>query len=1268
MNHKLITLWMVVLIVGLPFNSGVLGQGSNDRTSYDTDGDGVCNWREDDSDHADDIRLAKENNVCRVTPYGDLCPGTIGRANHYGREDSGCSNEQLERIRDYWSVSLDDLNPNILKVNWITDSDKGVLVYQPLKLVKNIRAGDEDIEIRSVGVSCNSGNGIIGRGSNVRVVPGNYVSSRVVPVEDSSSEERAIEFKVLPRGEEGDSGVREKSVLDELEGGMDTGIDAIDVDCIVRTYSCKREGTTCRALSPPELDEVKVSIPIDTTALQPPEFVLDKGIELSQDIIDLTEKLIPKVEWVYKFTLKWCGLSLAAVFASRFLSFLGDGFSTIADTIWYGPEELRNGYPGFTVKSKSKTNAQNSFIISGRSMCAAALCPESWCKALDWVKSKGKEGEPAGLTKTKATPNRPARQRTIQDSLVMSIGCGCVSGILGKLYYLKALAESWNICLNDARAGNTFKGNCDKVLSNGVCTFILDELGAISGVNLMSIAYNRVFKGAVTEATEAVAIRNRVDLAANRVKDFATGEVAELGQAAGTGVLGFQDFQVARTMCSLAIYQRFPDIDIYERFDLDKPQIKTSTSINWDYNVAYMGPNNEAVYEYSVDWMIVAGRDNLRYEVFLQSPQGAKTRIDRKRGHLTELGDHESDYIQFLDGVEYTEACIDVPDEFVSPQCFSVGEGGSGGILGDFFGFEDPVSDDTDRDGLPDEWERLYNGPTTKLDPNLQDSDNNGIWDGQEDWDGDGFSNYQEYKEGTHPREVNDETVDSDCEAVFTSELNLNAAYNLGETIKIEDLRMNVKDPINRDGVFVKVEITGVDRDYRENKYFDVNEIIGKDSFDLWEIPTLGYVPSTGNYNVKATLRKRTSSLSGEPCTDANKRVSSSVVETNIVIYNRDLVSCYDSDGGDDRHEQGVCIDASGNKVDTCSTIRQVEEYTCEATGQCESTVDSCEGNEVCDEGRCVLESYATLLDSPGICFDKGSKVPRYDSCDGDKRITYDLDDDGKCILQPPQDCVFPDKVCRSKSFTIDKTNFPGQVQALNDRDLSGNVNIGVCVDKPFDAKEQVIVIDPGHGTPAIPGDSSAGATAKDGTLEYNLNWELSEVLKTALKQKGYTRVVRTKRSAERNIKIESRVKVANDANAAVLISLHVDDFLRNEDGKCNDLPNILGMSVIYNDGNNVRNNEKTGEFGRMVSDNLRRANLFISPTGASPITDERLSGHSLGVIRDTTMPALLIETGFICKDTHLTRLKAETYRGKLANALADGIDEFLKSQIPPSV
>ena len=58
---------------------------------------------------------------------------------------------------------------------------------------------------------------------------------------------------------------------------------------------------------------------------------------------------------------------------------------------------------------------------------------------------------------------------------------------------------------------------------------------------------------------------------------------------------------------------------------------------------------------------------------------------------------------------------------------------------------------DTDGDGLPDFWEKLYNRPGCPLDYLNPDSDENGILDPHEDYDGDGYTNYEEYKAGYDP-------------------------------------------------------------------------------------------------------------------------------------------------------------------------------------------------------------------------------------------------------------------------------------------------------------------------------------------------------------------------------------------------------------------------------------------------------------------------------------------------------------------------------------
>jgi hypothetical protein len=56
------------------------------------------------------------------------------------------------------------------------------------------------------------------------------------------------------------------------------------------------------------------------------------------------------------------------------------------------------------------------------------------------------------------------------------------------------------------------------------------------------------------------------------------------------------------------------------------------------------------------------------------------------------------------------------------------------------------VEPDSDGDGLPDAWERQYG-----LDPNAADTDGDGIADGQEDEDGDGMTNVEEFFLGKNP-------------------------------------------------------------------------------------------------------------------------------------------------------------------------------------------------------------------------------------------------------------------------------------------------------------------------------------------------------------------------------------------------------------------------------------------------------------------------------------------------------------------------------------
>ncbi|MBI4151609.1 carboxypeptidase regulatory-like domain-containing protein [Candidatus Woesearchaeota archaeon] len=74
---------------------------------------------------------------------------------------------------------------------------------------------------------------------------------------------------------------------------------------------------------------------------------------------------------------------------------------------------------------------------------------------------------------------------------------------------------------------------------------------------------------------------------------------------------------------------------------------------------------------------------------------------------------------------------------------------GDGCATGQIGGLEGTV--DSDGDGLPDAWEKQFDSLTCRLSAISKDSDQNGINDGQEDYDDDSLNNYQEFSNGKNP-------------------------------------------------------------------------------------------------------------------------------------------------------------------------------------------------------------------------------------------------------------------------------------------------------------------------------------------------------------------------------------------------------------------------------------------------------------------------------------------------------------------------------------
>ncbi len=1015
MKLKIISILLIVLIIGINFNLPIsLAQiegstGSpNVGNHYDSDGDGVCNHPR--GDQGNDGKTGFSQLDCNDTPYGDLCPATRVDDRPVGSSvsNSGCGPSQTGRLINFWSVSKGKLTPATLKVNWITDTRNGVLAYQEIELVRNPTFANQNVKLRSINVNCDSGVGVDKTSGEYREIPGSFISdARVVPMTsaqaNSKNEKSMIQFRVRQRQETGSgTDVRSKSAVVKDSENRISGIDEIKTTCRIRIDQCISENENCIPVYPVEQDEIDFFIPIDTLALQPPGFALDAGIATAEDIIKATNKLIPTFNKWYRFTLKWCGYSIAAVLAAKIGNFLIKGLSDIADIIWYGPEGYRS--IGFE---------KGSFVISGRSMCAAAVCPKNWCRfasigvgekqvqeyvdynnngraeenELQWKQDeKGNDefAEKNGIkTRIPRLISQPvtlgSRASSIQDSLVLSAGCACISGILINLYELRAIADSWRACLLEAKTGGTYTAQCDKLLNHGICKFVLEELEAFHGTDIIKKAFDFTIggnpgdgptRGSEEDVREAVGLRERFKDSVKEASQFTKNDLKVLGEAAGGGVLGYDELPLAQTICSLAIYQRLPEINSFTRYDLNRPILKTSVSLNWDSEPiltedkqVYKTPTGERLFEYSVDWMILAGRDNLQYEVYLQTENGVKSpRLDRQGGFLSRIGDYHTDFVQILDTVDYSKACVNVRNEFPEPRCFIIGQRGDDTIFGEFRVYDGEL--DSDNDGMPDKWE-LENGFPFDIKDNT---------DAARDFDSDGLTNVREYTLGTDPKNASDpgnRSIDtgfsrSDCQAVFTKDISflgkneIIPQYKFGDRIEVNPVDLiDITRP--DEGVQVKVEIEGEDNNFRKNSWFNAHDIANNLRFTAWNIPSPGSgadVPDTGLYKIKFSLVK--GALSDPLCGDENGRTTNSIKEKKIVIYNPSFKGCADS-GGYDITRQQTCISGNGDVrvyVEECSNDKLVE-YSCQQN-QCVQQIVGCPIGGVCQNGRCVLRSTVT--------------------------------------------------------------------------------------------------------------------------------------------------------------------------------------------------------------------------------------------------------------------------------------------------------------------
>lgn len=244
---------------------------------------------------------------------------------------------------------------------------------------------------------------------------------------------------------------------------------------------------------------------------------------------------------------------------------------------------------------------------------------------------------------------------------------------------------------------------------------------------------------------------------------------------------------------------------------------------------------------------------------------------------------------------------------------------------------------------------------------------------------------------------------------------------------------------------------------------------------------------------------------------------------------------------------------------------------------------------------------------------------------------------------------------------------------------------------KPASLGLNTICIDPGHG------GKDPGCVSKDGAKEKDIVLSVGLKLKKCLNDNYPDLKVIMTRSDDRFIELNERAAIANRNNADLFISIHINavDLRKNRNGASVSGFSIhtLGQSrtgadlyssnmelckrensviLLENDydtayqGFNPNDPESYIIFNLMQNSNLVQSLAFADDVAANlskgPVMRNRgISQDPFLVLWKTTMPAALIECGFITSTTDLPKIKTEKGQEDIARNIYNAVAAYKK-------
>lgn len=177
------------------------------------------------------------------------------------------------------------------------------------------------------------------------------------------------------------------------------------------------------------------------------------------------------------------------------------------------------------------------------------------------------------------------------------------------------------------------------------------------------------------------------------------------------------------------------------------------------------------------------------------------------------------------------------------------------------------------------------------------------------------------------------------------------------------------------------------------------------------------------------------------------------------------------------------------------------------------------------------------------------------------------------------------------------------------------------------------VFIDAGHG------GTDPGASG-NGLVEKNLTLSIALKVQRILQAQGIEVVM--SRTTDKFLELKEISSLANNSGADAFASIHINSV--------KDIPTANGIETYYYPN---RMDSKP------LADSVQ--NQLLSSTGAY---DRKVKTADFHVVRETNMPSILAECGFITNKSEAIKMGTNSYQELLASGIANGINNYLKANI----